>query len=275
MEDGVGLEGAVVTEELAIGTFRLYVAALVEITFQHVFRIGRHAQIAGLAFDDRQRRAAQRRHQCELVPRQTHRRGDMIDRMRADDESDRQPLAARHRSTIDRLQVGRGVEIDARLAPSAQHQASDADVGDVARGVAGEIHRSRDVGRAVVAVLQMNRKRGEVGIAFDHLLRRCLLHLRDRLRLAETLEHLGQQTVRRRAERDREARAAGGDVRGELGAAGPREPDGLGIAVMHRRDVAELDRLLHALQFGGRQRFEEAAQPKRVQTHQISTVVAS
>ena len=59
------------------------------------------------------------------------------------------------------------------------------------------------------------------------------------------------------------------------GAAGTCEPDGLGVAVVHRGDVAELDGLSHALQLAGRQRFEEAAQPKRVQIHQISTVVAS
>ena len=90
---GLRLDAAVVAEELAVGPFRLDVAALVEIAFEHPFGVGRHAHVVGHAFDDRQRRGAQRGDQPELVDRQAHRRGEIVDRMRADHEADRQRLA--------------------------------------------------------------------------------------------------------------------------------------------------------------------------------------
>ena len=91
-----------------------------------------------------------------------------------------------------------------------------------------------------------------------HLLGGRLLHFDDGLRTVQAREHLGEQMSGGRVEGEREARAAGGDIGGEPGAAGAREPHRLGIALVHRGNVAELDRLRHPLELIGRQRVEEA-----------------
>src|SRR5947208_1928889 len=80
-----------------------------------VLRVRRHAQVIRLALDHRQRRAAQCRQQSELVPRQSHGGRDVIHRMRTDDKGNRQALAATHGRAIDRLEVGRRVQVHARL----------------------------------------------------------------------------------------------------------------------------------------------------------------
>ena len=96
--------------------------------------------------------------------RQPHHRGEMVDRMQADHESDRQRLAGRRARLVDRAQVARRVEIDAGLLAPAQHQPADADIGQAGLRIDDEIGRGRDIGRAVGAVLQMHRQRGEVGV---------------------------------------------------------------------------------------------------------------
>ena len=87
MEDRVAFERAVIAEKLAVGAFRLHMAARIKVALQHPFGVGGDADIVADAFHHRERRVAQRRHQPELVDRQAHDRGDMIDRMRADDEA--------------------------------------------------------------------------------------------------------------------------------------------------------------------------------------------
>ena len=105
MEDRVALERAVITEKFAVGTFRFNVAARVEISFQHPFGVGGDADVVADAFHHGERCIAQRRQQAELVDRQAHDRGDMIDRMRADDEAHRQRLPGRGARFVDRAQV--------------------------------------------------------------------------------------------------------------------------------------------------------------------------
>ena len=108
------------------------------------------------AFHHRQRSFAQGGHQCEVVGRQPHHRGKVIDRMRADHKSDRHRLAGRGARLIDRAQIARRIQIDAGLGAAAQHQAADADIGEAGLRIDHEIGRRRDVGRAVGAVLQMH-----------------------------------------------------------------------------------------------------------------------
>ena len=96
------------------------------------------------------------------------------------------------------------------------------------------------------------------------------------MRCVEPAQHLRQQAIGGRVERERQSRTARGDVGGELGAAGLPEPDRLCIAVMHGRDVAEGDRFFDALQFRRRQRLEKTAQTEALEIHrQIATVAAS
>ena len=198
------------------------------IAFQHPFGVGRHAHVVGHAFHHRQRRAAQRRHQREIVARQPHHRGEMIDRMRADHERDRHRLAGRGARLVDRAQVARRVEVDAGLGAAAQHQAADADIGEAGLRIDHEIGRRRNIGRAVGAVLEMHGQRGEVGVgAGQHDLLRRRLGARDLddLRLvAHAPLDLAQQLVRRDAEGARDPRAAAGDVADELLRARARPP---------------------------------------------------
>jgi hypothetical protein len=58
MEDRVALERAVIAEKLAVGAFRLDVAARVEVAFQHPLRVGGDADIIADAFHHRERRVA-------------------------------------------------------------------------------------------------------------------------------------------------------------------------------------------------------------------------
>ena len=93
VEHRVLLHRAVVAEELAVGAFGLDVAARVEIALEHHLGVGRHADVVGHALDHGERRVAQRRDDAELVDRHAHHRGDVVDRMGADDEAHRQRLA--------------------------------------------------------------------------------------------------------------------------------------------------------------------------------------
>ena len=175
VEHRVALQCAVISQELAIGAFRLHVSAGVEIALQHPFGIGRHADVVGHAFHHRQRRVAQRGDEPELVDRQPHDRGDVIDRMRADDEAHRQRLAGGGARLVDRAQIARRHQVDAGLVAAAQHQPAHAHIGPCGLGIDDVVDRGGDVGPAVGAMAEMHRQRGEIGVvAGEH----DLLHRR-------------------------------------------------------------------------------------------------
>ena len=95
--------------------------------------------------------------------------------MRADHETHRQRLPGCRGRLVDRAQIARGNEIDAGLAPAAQHQAAHADIGEAGARIDHEIDRRRDVRAAIGAMAEMHRQRGEIGLIAreDDLLRRA------------------------------------------------------------------------------------------------------
>ncbi len=138
-------------------------------------------------------------------------------------------------------------------------------------GIDGEIHRSGDEGRAVLAVLQMHRKRREVGIVAgeDNLVRRGLggRHLDNVGFEPQAAADFGGQLVRRDTEGARDAAAAAGDIADEFMPlrAGGAEPHRFRIVLEHGGDVGEIDRLAAALKFFGRQVFDKAAQAEAIE----------
>jgi hypothetical protein len=193
----------------------------------------------------------------------------VVDRVRADHESDRQRLAELRAREVNRPQVGGRHEVDSRLAATPQHQPAHSDVDPAAFAVDGEIGRRRDVRRAVEPMLQMHRQRGEIGILLHHFLARRVRHLDDLGLRLQAGKHLLQQPLRRGAERVREARAAAGDVAGERSAlrAGPAEPHGLRVAFEHAGHIRQRHRSFDFLQLLGAERVEEAAQAETLEIH--------
>ena len=140
--------------------------------------------------------------------------------MRADHEAHRQRLAGRRARLVDRAQIARGDEIDAGLAPPAQHQPAHADIGEAGARIDHEIDRGRDVGPAVGAMAEMHRQLGEIGlVAGQH----DLLHgrfgardLEDLRLVAQPALDLRHQAARLDPEGAREPGAAAGDVGDEF-----------------------------------------------------------
>ena len=82
MEHRVHMDRTVVAHVLAVGPFRLHIAALIEIAFQRHLGVGRHQDVVGETFDDGSRLAAKRGHQGQLVAGLARGRGKHIERMR-------------------------------------------------------------------------------------------------------------------------------------------------------------------------------------------------
>ena len=141
MEHRVHLDAAVVAEKLAIRSLGLDVAGAVQVPLEHVLRVGRDHQVAGDALHDRHVLAAQRGEQVDLVGRNPHRGRHVVHRMRADDEGDRHVLAVGDVLLVDRLEVAGRDQIYAGLAPSAYHQAADADIGQPRTRIERDVHR--------------------------------------------------------------------------------------------------------------------------------------
>jgi hypothetical protein len=250
------LHHAVIADVFAERALRLGVALGIEITLQHVFGVGRHVDVAGNAFDDRHRRAAQRPQHLKLVHRRVHAdRRHEIARRRADHIGDRRLLALRHRFEIDRPGIARRDHIDAGGARSAQHDAAAADV--VMAGVAElhDVEAGGNVGRAVFAVLQMHRQRAEIGLlALQHHLLHRGVRRRDLHRLVrtgETLRDRREQPCLVGVERKRKTLARSHDVADQLGLlrADRLEPGRARIAVQHGADLDQIDRLVVHLAF--------------------------
>ena len=271
VEDGIALERTVVAEEFAVRPFRLDMAALVEIAFEDHLGVGRHHDVIGDAFDDRQRRIAQRCDKTEFVDRQPHRRRHIVDRMRADDKRHRQRLAGRGAGFIDRAQVARRDKIDAALLAATQHQPANADVGEAVARIDDIVDAGRNIRAAVDAMLKMNRQLGEIGVVageHDLLHRRDIARDfdRDRLLLQATLD-FRQQLVGRDFECAREPRPAGEHVADQFLFLRPggAEQRGLAVAVERCGDIGEIDRLIDDFDFVRAELVEETAQAETVQ----------
>ncbi len=215
VEHRVALDAAVVAEEFAVRAFGLDIAALVEIALDDVLGVGRHADVVGDAFHDRQRRVAQRwrRGRARRPARASSRRRSRSDGApttkltgkRSPRASarfvDRAQIAAAPR---DRSPVSRRPRSISRRMPTLV---------EPGRGSSDVIDRGRDVGRAVVAVLQMHRQRGQVDVVAG--LTRPAAPARRRATtstssglLAQPAQHLGQQLAA--ASRRKRARVARG-----------------------------------------------------------------
>ena len=65
---------------------------------------------------------------------------------------------------VDRAQVARRHQVDVGFAPPSQHVPAYTDIGPSGLRIGREIHRRREIGPAVIAVLQVDGQLGEVGV---------------------------------------------------------------------------------------------------------------
>ena len=166
--------------------------------------------------------------------------------MATDHDAERQALSARERREIDRAQVARGDQIDAGGGAAAQHQPAQPDIGPAGRGIAREIHGGGNEGAAVLAVLEVDRKGGQIHVRAgqDHLLHgRLVAADLDEFGLeAQPPEDLGKQLLRGGAKSLREPGSARQRVADEGVAAGRFEQHGFRVGLERARDLAELGR---------------------------------
>ncbi len=183
--------------------------------------------------------------------------------MGADDHAERQPLAAPERGEIDRAQIARGDEIDAGGGAAAQHQPAQPDIGEAGRGIAGEVHGGGNVGGAVLAVLEVDRKPGQVDVraAQHHLLHRRPVDLDQFRRELKPTQDLGQELLPIDAEGPRHARAAREQIADERRAAGLLEQHGLRVGLERARDLAQPGRAWTPFELVGRKLLDERPQP--------------
>ncbi len=209
MEHRVHVDRAVIAHVFAVRPFRLDVAALVEITLERHFGVGRHQNIVGEALDHRRRRGAELRHERKLVAAQPRRRGEEIERMRAGGERHRQFLAARDARGIDALEIGRRGDVDAAFGAVAQAQSPAADIAPPRRRIDGVIDRRAQIARAVERMLRMERQLGEVDILagdLDRVHRRIRRwHFDERLRIGEPARNIRRKAWPRWSRRRRQA----------------------------------------------------------------------
>ncbi len=148
-----------------------------------------------------------------------------------------------------------------------QHEAAQPDIILAGRRIAREVHAGGDVEAAVLAVLEMHWKLGEVdvGAGHHHGLHRCFLAADlDDLRLAaQSPQDLGQELLRRRAEGFGEARAARERVADQRIAAwaGRLEQHGFRIGFERTGNRGELGGARSALELAFSELFDKVAQP--------------
>ena len=153
--------------------------------FDHDFGFGRHTQIAGHAFDHRQRRAMQRAGERQFVEVD---RGDGLrcqqrQRIDTDDDGDVERLAGAFRHVEERISVARQDQ-RAETVRTAELQAVDRDVLHAGLGVARDQQAGGDVGAVVVFVVHRHRQLlAEIDLAMHDLLHRAALHFLARQRV--------------------------------------------------------------------------------------------
>ncbi len=192
MKHRVHVDGAVIAHIFAERPFRLDIAALVEIALERHLGVGGNENIVGQAFHHRRRLGAEAGDQRQLIARLPRGRGEEIERMRADRECHRQFLAARHRSGVDALEVGRRGNVGAGFGAVAQAQAAAADIAAAGRRIDGVVDGRAAIAAAVIGVLRMERQLGEIDVLAGDLdiVHRGVAgrHLDQRLRAREPSE---------------------------------------------------------------------------------------
>ena len=261
----------VVTEELAVRPLDLGIARLVEIALDHQLGVRRHRQAVGDAARDRQRRAAQRRHRGELVVAgRAHAGRHEVERMRADGEIEMQMLAALDAGEEHALQVRHLRQVREHGVAPAQHQPAAADIAPSGRRIDRVVDRRREIRRAVIGVLHVERQPGEIDVVAGdhHLLHRRigLRHLHHRLRVRHAAgEFLRQVALVGRAERRGMAAAAAADRADDLETlgAGVLEQRRLGRGLDDRADIRERDRAVVDVDLADRnQMIDKPPQPE-------------
>jgi hypothetical protein len=222
-----------------------------------------------LALHHRELFAAQRGDEPELVHRQPHGGGEIVDGVAADHDAERQSFAAAEAREIDRAQIAGGNEVDAGLRAAAQHQAAQPHIGPAGGAVEREVDGRGDVGAAILAVLQMHRKLGEVdvGSGRDYRLhRRLFAGDLDQLGLAaQAAQDFRQELRSRHAERRGKARSARQNVASERETAGRLEQHRLRVRLQRLRDLGQPCRSGPALQLADAiELLDEMAQPEFV-----------
>ena len=84
MENRIPFDHTVIAQKFAVWPFRLYMAALVQITLDDILGVGRNPYIRRHTFNDWQGRATELGDKIQFVHRQAHNRRHMVTGMRAD-----------------------------------------------------------------------------------------------------------------------------------------------------------------------------------------------
>ncbi len=158
---------------------------------------------------------------------------------------------------IHDAQIAGRDQVHAGLGAPAQHQPAIADIAALAVEAAGDVDAGGDVRRAVLAVLEMNGKPGEVGIGAGqhHLMHRRLtaryFHRRDG-RFDPRQDFL-EQVVFRHVEGERQPPPRAHHIAGEFRLLRPGLADQhrLRVAVEMSGDVDEVARLAHHVELAG------------------------
>ena len=242
---------AVIAGVFAVGALGLDIAAFLEIALDHQLGVGRDGEVVAHALDQRQGLAPERADQREFVRhRDADAGGHVVQRVGADGEVDRQPLAARDAAPVDAAQIRRSRDVGSGLAPVAQAEAAAAHVGHAAVRVDGEIDRRRDIRPAVELVLRMEGQLGQVRVIArqDDVLdrRRLGRDVFDRLRIGHATRELARQLRGLDTERVGQARARSVDVGDELDLLRPGLPEQhrLGRGLDDGREIGERDRFV-------------------------------
>ena len=190
--------------------------------------------------------------------------------MRADREIQMQMLAALDAFEEHALEVGHLREVRQHGVAAAQHQPAAADIAPAGLRIDRVVDRRRQIRRAVIGVLHVERQPGEIDVvAGDHdlLHRRVgLRHLDHRLRGRHPAgEFLRQVALVGRAERGGMAAAAAADRADDLEmlGAGVLEQRRLRRGLDDRADVGERDRAIVDVDLADRdQMLDKPPQPE-------------
>ncbi|MFN8202666.1 MAG: hypothetical protein U0S48_08885 [Solirubrobacteraceae bacterium] len=265
LEQRVAVRRPVAAGVLAVGPLGVHPIA-VDVALEHDLGIGRDQQVDGLAAHERHGGPAQRAHHRELVRRRhAHLARHVVERVGADDEGDLEAPPGLASASVVAAQVRRGDHVDAGLVRPPQHEPANAGVVAPGVRVAADVHRRRDVGRAVELVLQVGRQPRQIDLVADlpNRLDRAVVHLDGVDRPHEALCQLAGDLGRGDAEGDRPARSRGHRVGQQRHVAALRALDQHRLVggLRDPRHVAQRRRPGNALELAGAvERFDEAAQ---------------
>ena len=272
-KNGIPLDRPDETREVAEPALVLGPSGRQQFAFEHDLGVGRNFKIDGLAFDEFDRRAGEPAGQLEFVEaRRRHMGGRHHDRgVGPDRDRERQPAALAECAVIEQLQVAGADEIDAGLAPGADHQPISTGVAAVLR-VPGNANTGGDIGAAVEIADQRHRQRREIDVVTleDDVAHRPGVHHHGGLAFADPLDEgladVAVMAVERRPHAGARTDNAGDDA--NVIAAHPRKPQRRLRRPDARREVAQVDFIGDPLQFADRdQLFQIIPEPCRHVAH--------